>query len=618
MNFVMPPGVATSSTSLQASLSAGADALRRGDLLQAERHFRNILSHIPGEPNANHLLALVHRRQGRLSMAETLMRRALETSTKPAEIHNNLGNLLKDTDRLDEALISYGNALEADPSFADAWFNKGLTLQRQGDGAAACAALQQALALKPAEARYANALGVCLKDEGRLQDAERAYRQALDGNPGYIKALNNLGALLRQMNRQSEALTIYEKAVALAPRLPELRYNLGNVLYELDQQDKADEAYRTAIALKPDYLEVHETLNRIYWESGRHNLFGRSYAVAIDMAPQVPALYETAARSHELADQTDTALNMVDRGLHACGPVPGLLRRKARLIANRGDVEAAFSLFHQALQGAPDDTGLRMDTARLLIQKGQYDDALHHLDHVKRIKPYDQEMWAFRGLCWRLTGDERDHWLNDYERFVQSQPIDVPDGYGLLEDFLADLEEALLSLHRTTTRPLDQTLRGGTQTHGHLFKRDEPVIQALRQMLERAVLRYINDLPDDDTHPLLSRKTDRIRFAGAWSVCLSGSGFHVNHVHSAGWISSAFYVALPPSDDGTDAAREGWIKFGESGLDLGPERERIGRVIRPEAGLLALFPSYVWHGTYPFAGAPDVYRLTAPFDAVPL
>ena len=109
----------------------------------------------------------------------------------------------------------------------------------------------------------------------------------------------------------------------------------------------------------------------------------------------------------------------------------------------------------------------------------------------------------------------------------------------------------------------------------------------------------------------------RFRFSGSWSVKLEPGGFHVNHVHPQGWISSAFYVSLPHalamlSED----ANDGCIKFGESSLNLG-EREKIERVIRPEAGVLVLFPSYVWHGTFAFHGAPEDYRMTAPFDAVP-
>jgi len=40
------------------------------------------------------------------------------------------------------------------------------------------------------------------------------------------------------------------------------------------------------------------------------------------------------------------------------------------------------------------------------------------------------------------------------------------------------------------------------------------------------------------------------------------------------------------------------------------------RVIRPEPGKLALFPSYMWHGTVPFDD--DQPRVTIAFDMTPL
>ena len=38
--------------------------------------------------------------------------------------------------------------------------------------------------------------------------------------------------------------------------------------------------------------------------------------------------------------------------------------------------------------------------------------------------------------------------------------------------------------------------------------------------------------------------------------------------------------------------------------------------VRPRPGLLALFPSYMWHGTVPFRA--DERRLTMAFDVVPV
>ena len=64
----------------------------------------------------------------------------------------------------------------------------------------------------------------------------------------------------------------------------------------------------------------------------------------------------------------------------------------------------------------------------------------------------------------------------------------------------------------------------------------------------------------------------------------------------AGWISSAFYVALPETR--WAATDSGWLKLGEPqaelGLDLAPFR-----TVEPKPGRLVLFPSTMWHGTMP-------------------
>lgn len=93
--------------------------------------------------------------------------------------------------------------------------------------------------------------------------------------------------------------------------------------------------------------------------------------------------------------------------------------------------------------------------------------------------------------------------------------------------------------------PLIQTLRGGTQTHGNLFERTVKEVQEARAGIEQCIRRYIDEMDDDPSHPFLSRKSDRFRFSGSWSCRLGQEGFHTNHIHMEGWISSSYYVTLP-------------------------------------------------------------------------
>jgi uncharacterized protein (TIGR02466 family) len=162
-------------------------------------------------------------------------------------------------------------------------------------------------------------------------------------------------------------------------------------------------------------------------------------------------------------------------------------------------------------------------------------------------------------------------------------------------------------LHNRKANFLEQSVRGGTQTDGQLFFRDDPMIQHVRNQVQEKVADYIRALPPPDRdHPLLLPKRDHIRFEGSWSVLLRAQGFHSCHTHPNGWISSAFYVAVPPSS--SDHA--GWLSFGtpppELGLALSPFAQ-----IEPRPGRLVLFPSTMWHNTLPFA---DGERLSIAFD----
>jgi hypothetical protein len=95
-------------------------------------------------------------------------------------------------------------------------------------------------------------------------------------------------------------------------------------------------------------------------------------------------------------------------------------------------------------------------------------------------------------------------------------------------------------------------------------------------------------------------------------VRLRRQGFHVNHIHPEGWISSAYYASVPAEVADQDR-RSGWLKFGAPRFavpGLAPFLE-----VQPKPGRLVLFPSYLWHGTNPLLD--DAPRLSVAFDAVP-
>ena len=127
-----------------------------------------------------------------------------------AEAHSNLGNVLKDLGRLDDAIAAYNNAIQLKPDFAEAHSNLGNALQDLGRLDEAVAAYNQAIRFKPDFAEAHSNLGNALKNLGRLDDAIAAHNSAIFHQPDYAQGHFNLGIGLLLSGDISNGWTEYE------------------------------------------------------------------------------------------------------------------------------------------------------------------------------------------------------------------------------------------------------------------------------------------------------------------------------------------------------------------------------------------------------------------------
>ena len=594
-------------------LQRGVAAHKAGRLADAEAAYRQVLAAAPDNADALQLLGLVCHRTGRADEAVRLMRRSLELAPGQPQVWNNLGNVWKATGDLDRAIDHYRRATELSAGYVDAWRNLGTALASAGRADDAIDALGRAIALKPADAGLHNALGLAFKAAARWDDALAAFRDGLARDASHVRCRHNLATTLADRGQPGEALAHCDAAVKLAPDMAELYHVRGNILLALGRLDEAIAAWERALDLRPDFAEAHYTLNKLLWEHGRHDQVLTSFPTAIARAPDNAYVRVQYAASLMQMDRLDEAEAVLRETIDRVAPVAEACHGLGMVLHARHRYEQAVE-WHARAVGASDRADWRVKYAGSLIGLADYAAALAQLDAAEAAQPDNQLLLAYKGLCWRMLGDDRDGWLNDYDRFVQPMALTVPDGFADAAAFNRALDTVLSDLHRTRQHPLDQTLRGGTQTIGALFDEPIPIVQQVRAAIEQAVAGYIDRLPDDASHPLLRRKSDRFGFAGSWSCRLRDQGYHTDHVHSAGWISSAYYVALPDAISADDPDRRGWIKFGQPDLDVGPAGAPR-RQVMPRVGTLVLFPSYMWHGTVPFSSAQ--VRTTIAFDVVP-
>jgi tetratricopeptide (TPR) repeat protein len=457
--------------------------------------------------------------------------------------------------------------------------------------------LRAATERHPSDPRMWQLLGLALRGLGDLEDAVACLNRAASLKPD--DALIVHAYARARLEAGLPAIEEFKAALKLAPLDSQLILGLAAARFAQGDAAGAVAFLDGQLRQHPGWFEGHDTASRLRWMSGDRESFTASLEEALGRSPRDGQLWRELIRLLLKAEKFNEALAAIGHARACVGKSRTLDQLEALAVSELGDIAHGDRLYGALLPFA--DGALAVHFVRHLLRAGRPTEAAACVLEWQQREQRD-DLWPYLSIAWRLTGDPRWQWLEGDSRFVGI--YDLGEAAGALET----LAERLRGLHLASQQPLDQSLRGGTQTDGPLFSRTDPEIRRLRAAVEEAVGKYISNLPPHDAaHPLLRQQRERIRFAGSWSVRLTGEGRHVNHVHPAGWISSAFYVALPASVGGPGKA--GWLTLGEAtelGIELPPIVE-----IEPKPGRLVLFPSTMWHGTRPF---PEGERLTVAFD----
>jgi protein O-GlcNAc transferase len=223
---------------------------------------------VPSQAQLSSLLE--YYQNGRFSDAENLAKSLTEIFPKHQFGWKMLGTVLKQTGRVNEALVANQTSVQLVPQDADAHYNLGNTLKELGRLDEAEASFRQATTLEPDYAKAHNNLGIILHKLGRLDEAETRYRQAIAFKPDYADAHYNLGDALKELGRLDEAEASFNQAISLKPTFAEAHCHLGITLQELGKLDEAEASYTQSIALKPDYADAHINLGGILLDKGHH------------------------------------------------------------------------------------------------------------------------------------------------------------------------------------------------------------------------------------------------------------------------------------------------------------------------------------------------------------
>src|SRR5690606_2683257 len=134
------------------------------------------------------------------------------------EAYNNLGTLLREQGKEEQAQHALRKAIQQNPRYVEAYNNLAALLFAKSEDVEALRQLTEALKLAPQDKRSLLLTARIQQRRGNFAAAEQASRLVLKDDPENAEAMTVLGIVLHEVDKYEEALQLLEKAVEKNPR----------------------------------------------------------------------------------------------------------------------------------------------------------------------------------------------------------------------------------------------------------------------------------------------------------------------------------------------------------------------------------------------------------------
>ena len=182
----------------------------------------------------------------KMSSAENLCNELIKKHSNSEILHNILGLILTEQNKIIEAISCYKKGIKINPSYA----------------------------------MFYNNLGSIYKSQQKYLDAERNYKKSINLDNNIVESHNNLGSLYALVNKYDDAIKCYNQAIKVNNNFFISHYNLGIAYKTLGNFIKSKESLERSLKINPLFFTGHRSLSQItkYKQNDYHmNLLSKIY-----------------------------------------------------------------------------------------------------------------------------------------------------------------------------------------------------------------------------------------------------------------------------------------------------------------------------------------------------
>ena len=467
----------------QLILQQGFDAYIKGNFIEAERLYTTVLENYPSHPEINNDLGLVQKSLGKLDEAELSFKKAIDLKPDFAESYNNLGNTLKEFNKLGklkDAEKVYKNSIKLKPDYAEAHNNLGVTLQILG----------------------------------KLDEDELSFKKAIELKPDFANGYMNYGNLSIECKKYDKAITLLKKAVELDPNLYPVYYSLGVVLFK---QGRLDEGKL---------------------DEGKLNEAEKNYLKVINFNSEFSKFYNKLVNStYKISKLINMELNITEI-LKLQKGLKGALEGKGKVSFCKKNFESALIDFDLS-----NNKSSRAFALVALYNLGRIDEIYQRIEKNSELDKKNRSVAAFASfIAQKEKKETKLNFCKNPLNFIYYSNISsqIKDSNYLIAEIIKELNEL-----KTIWEPHNKTTKNGSQSPDNLFENPSRNLNKLKLVILDELDLYHSKFQDDSSTFIQDWPLKKT--LSAWHLVMKQQGYQLPHIHWRGWVSGVIYLKVVPA-----------------------------------------------------------------------
>ena len=367
-----------------------------------------------------------------------------ENNPTDYKIHHQLGDVLLEHFKFNQAVIAYQRSISLNPYFAWSYCNLGITLYELEHWEEAINNFYKAIELNPNLVDSYYYIGEVFYNLKNLDEAIKFYSKALEIDSNFTLAQENLQKVLKQKKKSEQtthetfdfyynqalfsqskgelkpALDYFKKAIEISPDFYKAYLKIADILVLQDQLDEAIINYRKAIEINPSEVWSYNNLGEALVHKGRISEAIQAYQSAIQVDSKFCLSYARLGEALERQEELDKAIEFYSKALEidpnftlAKENLQKVLKQQkqsekttdetfdfyynqALFSQSKGELKPALDYFKKAIEISPDFYKAYLKIADILVLQDQLDEAI--INYRKAIEINPSEVWSYNNL----------------------------------------------------------------------------------------------------------------------------------------------------------------------------------------------------------------------------